>query len=179
MIKMEPVISFRLGNNQRWQKYYIESSSMCCSRCSGGTSTSVLTFKQEFSSYIQRNDGDPLHSFFPTHGCGGRGDSFLPRRLASTWWTVCSCRLGYYIWCKMVAAASYLQFSVGDPDPHVFGPPGSGSISQRYGSGFGSFPFLIKVLSELKDCLRNKISSRNFSKKFKFLILKIMCLRDG
>ena len=34
--------------------------------------------------------------------------------------------------------------SVGDPDPdpqdpHVFGPPGSGSISQRCGSG--SFPF--------------------------------------
>ncbi len=31
------------------------------------------------------------------------------------------------------------------PDPHVFGPPGSGSgsISQRYGSGSGSrsFPF--------------------------------------
>jgi len=26
-----------------------------------------------------------------------------------------------------------------DPaDPHVFGPPGSGSISQRYGSGSGS-----------------------------------------
>jgi hypothetical protein len=23
------------------------------------------------------------------------------------------------------------------PDPHVFGPPGSGSISQRYGSGSG------------------------------------------
>jgi hypothetical protein len=44
---------------------------------------------------------------------------------------------------------------VGDPDPqdpHVFGPPGSGSISQRYGSGSGSgtFPFLIKVLSGLK-----------------------------
>ncbi len=39
---------------------------------------------------------------------------------------------------------------VGDPDPepdphdpHIFGPAGSGSISQRYGSG--SFPFLIKV----------------------------------
>ncbi len=40
-----------------------------------------------------------------------------------------------------------LQDSVADPDqnpdpdppvPHVFGPPGSGSISQRYGSGFGS-----------------------------------------
>jgi hypothetical protein len=25
------------------------------------------------------------------------------------------------------------------PDPHVFGPHGSGSISQRYGSGSGSF----------------------------------------
>jgi hypothetical protein len=30
-------------------------------------------------------------------------------------------------------------------DPDVFGPPGSGSISQRFGSG--SFPFLINVLS--------------------------------
>ncbi len=29
-----------------------------------------------------------------------------------------------------------------DPqDPHVLGPPGSGSISLRYGSGSGSFPF--------------------------------------
>ncbi len=35
-----------------------------------------------------------------------------------------------------------------DPDPPVFGPPGSGSFSQRYGSG--SFPFLIKVLNRLK-----------------------------
>jgi hypothetical protein len=25
------------------------------------------------------------------------------------------------------------------PDPNIFGPPGSGSISQRYGSGSGSF----------------------------------------
>ncbi len=35
------------------------------------------------------------------------------------------------------------------PDPHVFRPPGSGSISQRYvsRSGYGSFPFLIKVLT--------------------------------
>jgi len=41
------------------------------------------------------------------------------------------------------------NFGVGDPDPdpqdpHVFGPPGSRSISQRYGSGTGSFIFLIK-----------------------------------
>jgi hypothetical protein len=47
--------------------------------------------------------------------------------------------------------------SVGDPDPepqdpHVFVPPRSGSISQRCGSGSGSgtFPFLINVLSGLK-----------------------------
>ncbi len=35
----------------------------------------------------------------------------------------------------------FLNISVADPDPpdpHVFGPPVSGSISQRYGSGFGS-----------------------------------------
>jgi hypothetical protein len=41
--------------------------------------------------------------------------------------------------------------SVGDPNPqdqYVFGPPGSGSVSQRYGSG--SFPFLINVLIGLK-----------------------------
>ncbi len=31
---------------------------------------------------------------------------------------------------------------------HVFGPPGS--VSQRYGSGSGSFPFLIKMLSGMK-----------------------------
>ncbi len=54
---------------------------------------------------------------------------------------------------------------VGDPDPepdldpHVFGPPGSGSTSPRYGSG--SFPFLINVLSGLKQCLQNK----NFNTK--------------
>jgi hypothetical protein len=43
--------------------------------------------------------------------------------------------------------------SVGDSDPQdpqVFGPPGSGSISQRYGSGSGSFSFLTNVLSGLK-----------------------------
>ncbi len=31
-----------------------------------------------------------------------------------------------------------------DPDPQVFGPPGSGSISLMYGSGSGSIPFLRK-----------------------------------
>jgi hypothetical protein len=34
----------------------------------------------------------------------------------------------------------YLNYTVADPDPnpdpYVYGPPGSGSISHRYGSGF-------------------------------------------
>ncbi len=43
----------------------------------------------------------------------------------------------------------------GDPDPqdlHVVGPPGSrsGSVSQRYGSGSGSFPFFRKELSRVQ-----------------------------
>jgi hypothetical protein len=54
---------------------------------------------------------------------------------------------------KLLSLGPFMQLynSVGNPDPqdpHVFGPPGSGSISQRYGSG--SFPFLIKVLNGLK-----------------------------
>jgi hypothetical protein len=31
------------------------------------------------------------------------------------------------------------------PDPHFFGPPGSGSISQRYGSGSGSVGILLSA----------------------------------
>ncbi len=34
-----------------------------------------------------------------------------------------------------------LSTSVADPDPYVFGLPGSGAISQRYGSGSGSGTF--------------------------------------
>ncbi len=32
------------------------------------------------------------------------------------------------------------------PDPHVFGPPGSGSISQGYGFGSGSFYQQTKIV---------------------------------
>jgi hypothetical protein len=40
-----------------------------------------------------------------------------------------------------------ILLSVGDPDlqDDVFGPPRSGSFSQWYGSGSGSFPFLINA----------------------------------
>jgi hypothetical protein len=55
---------------------------------------------------------------------------------------------------------SSMKSSVGDPDPHVFGPPGSGSgsISQRYGSGSVSASV-----------------SFTFQTKIKFLRLKIIC----
>jgi hypothetical protein len=41
-----------------------------------------------------------------------------------------------------------LYTSVADPDPHVFGPPGSGSgsTSQRYRSGSGSFYHHAKIV---------------------------------
>jgi hypothetical protein len=65
---------------------------------------------------------------------------------------------------KLITDNCCLEAVLGDPDPHVFGPPGSGtgSISHRgYESGSGSisgsFPFLIKVLSVLRDSLQNYI----------------------
>jgi hypothetical protein len=42
-------------------------------------------------------------------------------------------------------------YSVADPDPsdpYVLGPPGSGSASQRYGSGSGSFYHQAKILGK-------------------------------
>ncbi len=43
----------------------------------------------------------------------------------------------------------FLKSGVADPDPpdpHVFGPSGSGSTSQRYGSGSGSFDHHAKIV---------------------------------
>ncbi len=53
--------------------------------------------------------------------------------------------------CKEVSQLIQLPvvgISVGDPDPHVFEPPGSGSVSQMYESG--SFLFVVIVLNGLK-----------------------------
>ncbi len=33
---------------------------------------------------------------------------------------------------------AFRPISIADPDPHIFGPPGSGFISQNYKSGSGS-----------------------------------------
>jgi hypothetical protein len=40
-----------------------------------------------------------------------------------------------------------------DPDPLVFWPPGSGSTSQRYGSGSGSFYHHAKIVSQFRGLL--------------------------
>jgi hypothetical protein len=68
------------------------------------------------------------------------------------WWTVTLMlrfAAGSVPWRTKMTRLESRQFSssrssVGGSgsDPHVFGPHGSGSISQRYGSGSGSFPFL-------------------------------------
>jgi hypothetical protein len=55
--------------------------------------------------------------------------------------------------CEMIVQRNSISFaiiSVGDPDldSHVFGLPGSGSVSQKYRSG--TFPFIIRVSSRLK-----------------------------
>jgi hypothetical protein len=55
---------------------------------------------------------------------------------------------------------SYPIGSVPDPDPHVFGPPGSGSTSQMYGSG-----------SSCKNSKKN-LDSFYFVTFFDFLSLK-------
>ncbi len=51
--------------------------------------------------------------------------------------------------CEFSNKEDFLGLSVADPDPPdppVFGPPGSGSISQRYGSGSGSFYHHAKIV---------------------------------
>jgi hypothetical protein len=57
-----------------------------------------------------------------------------------------------------------------DPDPYVYVPPGFGSVSHMYGSG--SFLFLIKVLSGLKngitqdsDSVHSPVSFQNRNSK--------------
>ncbi len=65
------------------------------------------------------------------------------------------------------------ETSVADPDPHVFGPPGSGSTSQRYGSGScsgsgsGSFYHHPKIVRKLKN-----LDSYYFVTLSEFLSLK-------
>jgi hypothetical protein len=50
----------------------------------------------------------------------------------------------------------------GSPDPHVFGPPGSGSISQRYGSGSGSTCFWTSRIRILLSSSKNSKKNLDF-----------------
>jgi hypothetical protein len=60
----------------------------------------------------------------------------------------------------------FSKTSVPDPDPQVFGPPGSGSTSQRYGSGSGSFYHHAKIVR------KKNLDSFYFVTLFDFLSLK-------
>jgi hypothetical protein len=92
-------------------------------------------------------------------GSGGAGDSGLekqsfPRALPDTLDRILGKLLLLFFalrfWTGPVLCGSALvSISVADPDPpdpYVFGPPGSGSISQRYGSGSGFFYHQAKIL---------------------------------
>ncbi len=48
--------------------------------------------------------------------------------------------------CYYYSLNQSVTISVADPDPHVFGTPGSGSTGQRYGSGSGSFHHHAKIV---------------------------------
>ncbi len=56
--------------------------------------------------------------------------------------------------------------SARDPDPqnpHVFGPPRSGSISRRYGSGSGSGCFLrLKIMCLLVSYMKKNMKKKNY-----------------
>ncbi len=73
--------------------------------------------------------------------------------------------------------------SVADPDPHVFGPPGSGSTSQMYGSGSGSLYHHAKIVRKTYFVtifdflfLKNFVNVASKSKKQKKLCSKISFL---
>jgi hypothetical protein len=77
--------------------------------------------------------------------------------------------VGFWSWWMDLNPGSP-KSSVADPDPsdpYVFGPPGSGSARQRYGSGSGSFYHQAKIV-------RKTLIPTVFWLLFDFLSLKIM-----
>jgi hypothetical protein len=108
----------------------------------------------------QRTSGHQLNDIIPsnliiiprleedTEGRGEAASSWLGRQMARQ----DGARQLLHILVVGLAAVLGIRIRVEpDPDqqdPHVFGPPGSGSISQRYGSG--SFPLLINLSRRLK-----------------------------
>ncbi len=81
-----------------------------------------------------------------------RERDFSPSHLASTY--------------KKNWRVAFVKWSVADPD--VFGPPGSGSIRTRYGSGSGSFHHQTKIV-------RKTLISTVWWLFYDFLSLKKLC----
>jgi hypothetical protein len=77
-----------------------------------------------------------------------------------------------------------------NPDPYVFGPPGSGSINQRYGSGslyhqakivrIAFIPTVLRLLFDLLSLIIvvNVPSKSNGRKNFKKLVFLLESLRS-
>ncbi len=63
-----------------------------------------------------------------------------------------------------MAKLEIVESSVSDPNPHDFGPPGfrSGSTSQRYGSGSGSFYHRATILRTVLWLLLDFLSLKNY-----------------
>jgi hypothetical protein len=112
------------------------------------------------------NSLDLIHTFYALQHRIKLVFSFFPRDTTIflyAWLAHCTLSVQYhtrYPTRQKIHATLTVFFRVGDPDPypqdpHVIGPPGFGSTSHRYGSGFGSrsFPFPINVLSGLKKYL--------------------------
>ena len=73
-------------------------------------------------------------------------------------------------YCILVDSVADLDLNL-DPYPHVFGPPRSGSISQRYGSGSGSCSGSGSFYHHAKNSKKN-LDSYYFVTLFDFLPLK-------
>ncbi len=73
--------------------------------------------------------------FFALYWCQSSSGSLAARKL-----------IIYYPFANFLYLNAVLRIWIPDPDPHVFGPPGSGTISQRYGSGSGSFYHHAKIV---------------------------------
>ncbi len=85
-------------------------------------------------------------------------------KLFTVW---CQKRKYIYVPRTIITSAVFTSFGDPDPDQHVFVSPGSGSVSQRFGSG--SFPFLIKVLSSRLKTEDNVSSVKLLEKNMKNL----------
>ncbi len=111
----------------------------------------------ELSPIVLLPADDPRHGGERLPGTAHRQDQTVarftpPLLLTLPGWptTFFIADLYHLSWPQWNAAVPIFMISVGNPDPHVFGPPYSGSISHRHGPGSGSIPFLLDVLSWLK-----------------------------